>query len=65
MNQTIWAVFSEWDEINSEVNVFYEQWIVCEKWEAFMSCNCVKERKGCLRSDEYGLKGMSSELKES
>ena len=30
-----------------------------------MSYDCVKERKKCLRSDEYGLKGMSSELKES
>ena len=30
-----------------------------------MSYDCVKERKECLRSDEYGLKGMSSELKES
>ena len=30
-----------------------------------MSCVCVKERKECLRLDERGLKGMSSELKES
>ena len=30
-----------------------------------MSCDCVKERKGCLRLDECGLKRMSSELKES
>ena len=85
MNETIWAVFSEWDEINSEVKAFCEQWAiceqwdeinsevkafceqraVCEQWEAFMSCVCVKERKECLRLDERGLKGMSSELKES
>ena len=32
---------------------------------AFVSCDCVKERKECLRLDECGLKGMSSKLKES
>ena len=31
----------------------------------FVSCDYVKERKECLRLDECGLKGMSSELKES
>ena len=30
-----------------------------------MSCVCVKERKECLRLDEHGLKGMSSEFKKS
>ena len=30
-----------------------------------MSYDCVKERKECLRLDEGGLKGMSSELMES
>ena len=30
-----------------------------------MSCDCIKKRKECLRLDEYGLKGMSSEFKES
>ena len=30
-----------------------------------MSCDCVKERKNCLRLDECGLRGMSSELKEN
>ena len=33
--------------------------------ETFISYDCVKERKECLRLDECGLKGMSSELKES
>ena len=30
-----------------------------------MSYDYVKERKECLRLDECGLKGMSSELKEN
>ena len=30
-----------------------------------MDYDYVKERKECLRLDECGLKGMSSELKES
>ena len=30
-----------------------------------MSRDCVKERKEYLRLDECGLRGMSSELKES
>ena len=30
-----------------------------------MSYDCVKQRKECLRLEECGLKGMSSELKES
>ena len=30
-----------------------------------MSCAYVKERKECLRLDEHGMKGMSSEFKES
>ena len=30
-----------------------------------MSCDCVKQKKKCLRLDECGLKGMGSELKES
>ena len=34
-------------------------------WETFTSYDCVKERKEYLRLDECGLKGMSSELKES
>ena len=28
-----------------------------------MSCDCVKERKECLRLDECGLKGMSMSLR--
>ena len=34
-------------------------------WETFISYDCVKERKEYLRLDKCGLKGMSSELKES
>ena len=40
-------------------------WLFVTNWETFINYDCVKERKECLRLDERGIKGMSSELKES
>ena len=44
---------------------FQRVWLFVTNWETFISYDCVKERKEYLRLDECGLKGMSSELKES
>ena len=44
---------------------FQRVWLFVTNWETFISYDCVKERKECLRLDECGLKEMSSELKES
>ena len=44
---------------------FQREWLFVTNWETFISYDCVKERKEYLRLDECGLKGMSSELKES
>ena len=44
---------------------FQRAWLFVTNCETFISHDCVKERKECLRLDECGLKGMSSELKES
>ena len=38
---------------------------VVTNWETFISYDCVNERKEYLRIDECGLKGISSEHKES
>ena len=65
MNGVMWAILSEWDEVNAEVKALVSSGLFVTNWEAFISFDYSKEEKECLMLDEYGLRGMSGELEES
>ena len=65
MNGVMWAILSEWDEVNAKVKALVSSGLFVTNWEAFISSDYSKEEKECLMLDEYGLRGMSGELEES
>ena len=65
MNGVMWAILSEWDEVNAEVKALVSSGLFVTNWEAFISSDYSKEEKECLMLDEYGLRGMNGELEES
>ena len=65
MNGVMWAILSEWDEVNAEVKALVSSGLFVTNWEAFISSDYSKGEKECLMLDEYGLRGMSGELEES
>ena len=61
----MWAVLSEWDGINTEIEAFVSNGLFVSSWRTFLSYGCVEGWEEYLGLDEYRLKMMSDELKES
>ena len=45
MNGVMWAILSEWDEVNAEVKALVSSGLFVTNWEIFMSYDCVKGGK--------------------